>query len=204
MTFAAPLPYSRGFRPLPSGLAPDVSTRPSAAPVVIEIQGSCPFTSCSALCRLVRPTRMASADFCQPIPTPLDAGSTRQVGRPPRVMRATFIPYTRRIYSHTLPDGYRALKTFACSPGYDCLVCDSCPSGREFACGFLQIPPRDGHPCRPAIGSHHQGPKRTCTSKSLLDLHSQADGAHAPRAMPGAQKERRAQLLNPPVNARHL
>ncbi|HEY3307170.1 MAG TPA: hypothetical protein VGJ93_01830, partial [Desulfuromonadaceae bacterium] len=47
-----------------------------------------------------------------------------------------------------------------------------------------------GHPCRPAIGSHHQGPKRTCTSKSLLDHHSQTDGACAPRAMPGAHTKK--------------
>jgi len=114
---------------------------------------------------------MASADFCQPIPTPHDAGSTRQVDRPPRVMRVTFIPYTRRIYSHTLPDGYRALNLLAFSPGCGCLICDSCSSGQDFAFSFLQIPPRDGHPCCSAIGSHHQGPKRTCTSKSTFNHH---------------------------------
>jgi hypothetical protein len=32
----------------------------------------------------------ASADFCHPIPTPCDVSSTRQGGRSPRVMRATF------------------------------------------------------------------------------------------------------------------
>jgi hypothetical protein len=32
-----------------------------------------------------KPT-MPSADFCQPIPAPCDAGSTRQIGRSPRVM----------------------------------------------------------------------------------------------------------------------
>ena len=31
-----------------------------------------------------------------------------------------------------------------------CLVCGFCTSSQRFACGFLQIPPRDGHPCRPA------------------------------------------------------
>jgi hypothetical protein len=139
-------------------MAPSVSTRPSAAPVVIEIQGSCPLASCSALCRSVNPTPMASADFCQPIPTPLDVSSTWQIDRPPRVMHVTFFPYTRRIYNHTLLDGYWALNLFAFSPGCDCLICGSCSSGRGFACGFLQIPPRDGHPCRPANGSHHQGP----------------------------------------------
>src|SRR6266567_2755667 len=105
--------------------------------------GSCPFTSCSALCRLVTPTPMASADFCQPITTPLDASSTRQDDSPPRVIRVTFIPYTRRIYSHILLNGYRALKIYAFSPGCDCLICDSCSSGQDFACRFLQIPPRD-------------------------------------------------------------
>jgi hypothetical protein len=40
----------------------------------------------------------------------------RQVDRSPRVRRATFIPYTRRIYFHTFPDGYRALGIFAPSP----------------------------------------------------------------------------------------
>jgi hypothetical protein len=32
----------------------------------------------------------------------------------------------------------------------DRLVYGSGASGPRFACGFLQIPPRDGHPCRPA------------------------------------------------------
>jgi len=158
VTFAAPVPFSGGFRPLPSGLAPGVSTRPSAAPVVIEVQGSCPLASCSALCRSVKPTRMASADFCQPFPTPLDASSTRQVDRPPRVMRVTFIPYTRRIYSHTLLDGYWASSLMALSPGCGCLICDSCSSDQDFAYSFLQIPSRPGHPCCSANGSHHQGP----------------------------------------------
>src|SRR5690606_34164109 len=27
------------------------------------------------------------------------------------------------------------------------LICTSCSSGRDFAAGFLQIPPRGGHPC---------------------------------------------------------
>ena len=30
------------------------------------------------------------------------------------------------------------------------LPCDSCSPGQCFAFGFLQIPPRDGHPCRSA------------------------------------------------------
>ena len=58
-----------------------------------------PFPSTgSALCQLVRPTRMASADPSLPIPPPYDGSSTRQVTRYPRVGRTTFIPYARRIY----------------------------------------------------------------------------------------------------------
>jgi hypothetical protein len=57
-------------------------------------------TSCSALRRVVNPTRMASADFCRLIPPPHDRGSTRQSDRSPRVRRATFAPHTRRIYLH--------------------------------------------------------------------------------------------------------
>lgn len=34
---------------------------------------------------------MAFADVFQPIPAPLDASSTWQVGRPPEVIRATFM-----------------------------------------------------------------------------------------------------------------
>ena len=60
---------------------------------------------------------MASADFCQPIPKPYGVGSLRQADRYPRVMRVTFLPYTRHIYSLILPDDYWALKIRAFSPG---------------------------------------------------------------------------------------
>src|SRR5207244_2579207 len=46
------------------------------------------------------------------------------------------------------------------------LVCDFCSSSQRFACGFLQIPPRDGHPCRPANSS----PCRACRRLSLPSL----------------------------------
>ena len=69
----------------------------------------------------------------------------------------------------------------------DRLVCDFCSSGQCFACGFLQIPPRDGHPCRPASGSPcrvHRGlappshpASTTCTGTAPVK---------ALRAMPGA------------------
>ena len=138
---------------------------------------------------------MASADFCRPIDAPYDAPSSRQTDRSPRVIHATFLPYTRRIYSSILLDDYRVLKIMAFSPGWNCLVCDFCSSGRKFACGFLQIPPRGGHPCRSASGSRHQGPQRTFTSKSPISHHSRSDGACAPRAMPGAPAKNRPSVI---------
>src|SRR5258708_4981377 len=39
------------------------------------------------------------------------------------------------------------------------LVCDFCSSGQRFACGFLRVPPRGGHPCRPANDSPCRGRK---------------------------------------------
>ncbi len=47
-------------------------------------------------------TTSASADFCRLIPPPLDGSSTRRIGSSPRVRRATFAAYTRRIYFLTV------------------------------------------------------------------------------------------------------
>ncbi len=73
----------------------------------------------------------------------------------------------------------------------DRLVCDFCSSGQCFACGFLQIPPRDGHPCRPASGSPYRAHRGlappshpaspTCTGTAPVK---------ALRAMPGALKKK--------------
>lgn len=61
-------------------------------------------------------------------------------------------------------------------------------SGQHFACGFLQIPPRDGHPCRSANIS----PCRVCRGLTphshSADHHSQSSCAFAQRTMLGAQK----------------
>jgi len=55
------------------------------------------------------------------------------------------------------------------------LLCDFCSSSQRFACGFLQIPPRDGHPCRPANDS-------PCRVRRRLSLPSKS-------ALPGAPKK---------------
>src|SRR6185369_13668323 len=56
------------------------------------------------------------------------------------------------------------------------LVCDFCSSSQRFACGFLQIPPRDGHPCRPANDS-------PCRVRRRLSLPSKS-------ALPGATNKK--------------
>ncbi len=48
------------------------------------------------------------------------------------------------------------------------LICDFCSSGQRFACGFLQIPPRDGHPCRPANSPCRVRRRLSLPSKSAL------------------------------------
>src|SRR5690606_5743906 len=66
--------------------------------------------------------------------------------RSPRVRVITFIPCTCCIY----PSKTGQYRTSVCSGTLSIsmgLVCSFCPSGRDFAAGFLQIPPRDGHPC---------------------------------------------------------
>src|SRR5690606_29122198 len=66
--------------------------------------------------------------------------------RSPRVRVITFIPCTCCIY----PSKTGQYRTSVCSGTLSIsmgLVCSFCPSGQDFAAGFLQIPPRDGHPC---------------------------------------------------------
>ena len=148
-----------------------------------------------ALRRVVRSTTMASADFCSPIPTRYRADSTWQANRPPRVMRATFL---------LIPAAYTSMLSVQVSGFEDNglltqhdRVCDFCSPGQHFACGFLRIPSRDGHPCRPASSS----PCRACGGLSppiRPDNRSYLDDAHAPRALPGAPlKKSRAPFQGP-------
>ena len=161
VTFAAPLPATCGFRPPNSGMPPGISIRPSAATVVIEIQGSFPsfqvppfiVWSKRLLWLLLTSAEHEGIAFQLPC-TWISPGAGRQTS--PGNSRDLHSIYPPHLQPHPL-DGYRALKLRAFSPECDCLICDFCSSGRNFACGFLQIPPHDGHPCRPANGSHHQG-----------------------------------------------
>src|SRR5712692_10049399 len=62
------------------------------------------------------------------------------------------------------------------------LLCDFSSSSQRFACGFLQIPPRDGHPCRPANDS-------PCRVRRRLSLPSKS-------ALPGAPKQERRDWMS--------
>ena len=122
--------------------------------------------------------------------------------RPPSAMRATFrlIPAA---YASTAAVQAWGLEDICLLTHRDRLVCDSTSSGQWFAFGLLQIPLRNGHPCRSADCS-------PCRASSVLSPPSHpattACTAIAPvkalRAMPGAQKRATAprqsleQLLN--------
>lgn len=67
-------------------------------------------------------------------------------------------PGPRRIYPCTRPDDIWASPSIAGLPHAIGLVSGFCSSGPSFASGFLQIPPRGGHPCLrlvvPVITAH--------------------------------------------------
>jgi len=132
---------------------------------------------------------MASADFCRSIPTSLDVSSTRQIDRSPRVRRATFtlIPAAFIYVPSVQVSGFEDIGLLT---QYGGLICDFCSSGQRFACGFLQIPSHDGHPCRPAnrspcrVGRGLSPPSHptTTTAVGITPIK-------ALRAMPGAPKK---------------
>lgn len=72
-------PLTSGFRPVPFRSGSIISNRGFASSLCIEVR---------AFTRVVRAT-MHSADFCIPIPSPLDAGNSRQICRSPRVRQVT-------------------------------------------------------------------------------------------------------------------
>ena len=111
--------------------------------------------------------------------------------RPPRVMRVTFT---------LIPAAFTSTPSVQVSGFEDnglltrCvrLVCDFCSSGQCFACGFLQIPPRNGHPCRPANRSPCRvGRGLAPPSHRLATTTSRIAPVTALRAMPGAPPKKR-------------
>ena len=70
--------------------------------------------------------------------------------RPPR-LRCGLFPLIYLPHLLVLPATFRALSLLADLPIFPSLVCGFCSSGQGFAYNFLQIPPRDGHPCCSAM-----------------------------------------------------
>ena len=70
----------------------------------------------------------------------------RHTVRPPRVRTPTF-PLMPAAYTSALSVQVLDVESFGPLIQRGCLLCGFCSSGQRFVSGFLQIPPRDGHPC---------------------------------------------------------
>lgn len=116
--------------------------------------------SCSAL-RPALAATMASADFWRFVPTPFDAGSPKATARSPRVLRTHLHAYAGRIYVTAFRASTGLCIYWPAHPAVPPLSA-ACSSGQRFAYSFLQIPPRDRHPCRSANTS----PCRVCRGLS--------------------------------------
>ena len=120
----------------------------TSAPCATRLRRDYPLLTGSAL-RSIGGTTMASADFWQSFPTPLDVSSTqadRQIS--PGIAHSPSA-YARRIYVTVFRASIGLCIYWPAYPTAPPLSA-SCSSGQPFAYSFLQIPPRDGHPCRSA------------------------------------------------------
>ena len=107
----------------------------------------------SACAKPLRPL-LTSGGSSQRLTTPV---AQRQVARSPRVLRTHFHAYACRIYITAFRASTGLCENSHAHPTLKPLSA-SCSSGQRFAYSFLQIPPRDGHPCRSANTS----PCRVC------------------------------------------
>src|SRR5262245_41322731 len=151
VTLDAPAPISRNFRSLPLVRVSDFSAILSASLAVIETRVSSRYFmfgpslgSSELLCPL-----LTSATPSQRLSTLLAQGRVADL---PGYCALTFTlmpaTFTYKL-SVQVPD-FEEMRLLI-QPA--CLLCGFCSSGQRFACGFLQIPSRDGHPCRPANDS---------------------------------------------------
>ena len=113
---------------------------------------------------------MASADFCRLMLRHSRAPRFRLSQTSPG-KNADLHPMYLPHLPQCVPGSGRVSFCLANSPTHHGLICDFCSSGRDFATGFLQIPPRDGHPCLWLI---------LLAAKRIADLHRQVC-AHAGR-----------------------
>ncbi len=117
--------------------------------------------------------RLTSGDSSQHLSMPV---ALRQTARSPRVLRTHLHAYACRIYVAAFRASTGLCIYWPAHPAAPPLSA-SCSSGQRFAYSFLQIPPRDGHPCRSANTS----PCRVCRG---LSPPSEC-------ALPGAPKRKR-------------
>ena len=89
---------------------------------------------------------MASADFSQFVVT--TANETACETSTLKVHALS--PHPPATFTGT-SSNFWTLSSFADLSVFPSLICGSCPSGQGFAYSFLQIPPRDGHPCCSAM-----------------------------------------------------
>jgi hypothetical protein len=153
----APPASTGGFRPPPSTGASRIPARLVLVSVVIEIQA--PVGSSGSGLRLGRVSllcrRLTSANPSRHLATPVAQG--RLADLPGYcALTVTFTPVASTPKLSVQVSDFEDIGLLI-QPGR--LLCASCPSGQRFACGFLQIPPHDGHPCRPANTS----PCRVCS-----------------------------------------
>ena len=153
---SAPAPVPGRFRPPSPVLA--ALTRASASSVRIEVGWPTPVFHVRPFApkwQLLWP-RLTSDDPSRHLSTPVAQGR-----RSPRVLRTHLPAYACRIYV----TAFRA-RTGLCIywPAHPTAppLSASCSSGQRFAFSFLQIPPRDGHPCCSANTS----PCRVCRGLS--------------------------------------
>jgi hypothetical protein len=139
---------------------------------------------------MVNSANTTSADFCKSIPAPLDAGSTMQIRRPPRVRRVTFA-LMPAAFTSVLSVQVLGFEDNCLLTQHECLLCDFCSSSQCFACGFLQPTPHDVNLAvrltvplaGPAEDFHLQVIRIVTTTIRTAPVT-------ALRAMPGAQQKR--------------
>lgn len=110
---------------------------------------------------------MLSADLLQTFSADYSANSAiAQPPRPPEV-RCNSFPRPCQIYCSSLRSVIGLPRLLPCYLACSSLISGFCSSLPCFVIGFLQIPPRDGHPC---LDSHFRLPRRA-EDFHLRDLH---------------------------------
>ena len=122
------------------------------------------------------PATTASADFSRPVPRRCRRGSPDRpdrARRPPRVSCVSFPRASPDLPACAVRMTIGRPRPLPRYPTHAGLVSGFCSSSPSFGIGFLQIPPRDGHPClalrfrssRPAENLHLRDTKHAWQTK---------------------------------------